>query len=31
MNDKLNLQLFGWIIGVAIMTAWLLMPLWLSR
>jgi len=29
MNDKLRFEVFGWIVGTAIMLAWLSMPLWL--
>lgn len=30
MNDKLRLETFGWIIGAAVIAAWLFMPLWLA-
>lgn len=28
MNDKLNLEICGWIIGMAVMVAWIAMPMW---
>lgn len=30
MNDKLNLEMFGWVIGISIMVAWIAMPIWFS-
>lgn len=30
MNDKLHLELFGWIVGLSVMAAWISMPLWLA-
>lgn len=30
MNDKLRFEVFGWIVGTAVMVAWLSMPLWLG-
>ncbi len=30
MNDKLRLEVFGWIVGTAIIVAWVSMPFWLN-
>ncbi|TCR06104.1 hypothetical protein EDF70_10156 [Neorhizobium sp. JUb45] len=30
MNAKIRLEVFGWIIGMAVTVAWLSMPLWLN-